>query len=94
LLKGLVEKSSEVAAGSAEALRRIREVPAKDLAALAEGSESMWPAWTLAHLPKEVVTPYIAALQDKRPDVHYALSVIWTFLESWIAETWTPGATP
>jgi hypothetical protein len=94
LLKGLSEESSDVAAGAAEALRRIRAVPAKDIAALAEQSNSTWPAWTLAHLPKDAVTPYIAALQSKRPHVHYAVSVLWTFLESWIAEDWTPGATP
>lgn len=94
LLEGLVDSSSQVAAGSAEAIRRIREVPAKDIAALAERTDSVWPTWTLAHLPRDAVTPYIASLQNKRPDVHYALTVLWTFLESWIAEDWTPRATP
>ena len=94
LVKGLSQSSSHIAAGAAEALRRLREVPAKDIAALAEHSSSTWPTWTLAHLPKSAVTPYIAALQSKRPDVHYAISVFWAFLESWIAEDWTPRATP
>ena len=94
LLKGLSEESSDVAAGAAEALRRIRAVPAKQIVALVEHSKSTWPAWTLAHLPRDAVTPHIAALQSKRPDVHYAISVLWTFLESWIAEDWTPRSTP
>lgn len=36
LLKGLANESSEVAAGAAEALRRIADVPAKEIAALAK----------------------------------------------------------
>lgn len=93
LIKGLVHLP-DVAAGSAEVLRRLRHVPVKEIAALAEKSSSTWPTWTLAHLPKESIAPHIAALQGKRPDVHFALTVLWTFLESWIAEDWTPGATP
>jgi hypothetical protein len=58
------------------------------------GAGSKWPTWTLAHLPKDAVAPHIAALQARRPDIHYAVSVIWTFLESWIAQDWTPRSTP
>lgn len=93
LLTGLASQSSDIAAGSAEAIRRVRDVPenhVRRIVELAEGSESTWPAWALAHLPKEEVRPYIATLQDRRPDIHYALSVLWTFLESWVAEDWTP----
>lgn len=93
LIRGLT-LSPDVAAGSAEALRRLRHVPVREIAALAEKSSSTWPTWTLAHLPKDSIAPHIAALQSKRPDVHFALTVLWTFLESWIAENWTPGATP
>lgn len=94
LLKGLEAPSNEVAAGAAEALRRIAGAPAKDIASLAQRVASTWPTWALAHLPRNAVAPYIAALQSKRPDVHYAMSVLWTFLESWIAEDWTPRSTP
>jgi hypothetical protein len=93
LIKGLGQ-SPDVAAGSAEALRRLRNIPVREIARLAETSNSTWPTWTLAHLPKDSIAPHIAALQTKRPDVHFALTVLWTFLESWIAENWTPGATP
>jgi len=94
LLKGLQASSGAIAAGAAETLRRIRGTPAKDIAALAERSSSTWPTWTLAHLSKDAVAPYVAALQTKRPDVHYAICVLWNFLESWIASDWTPRATP
>jgi hypothetical protein len=93
LVEGLAD-GPEVAAGSAEALRRLRDVPVKEIAILAEKSKTVWPTWILAHLPRELVVPYIASLQGKRPDVHFALTVLWTFLESWIAENWTPRATP
>lgn len=94
LLKGLQDPSTDVAAGAAEALRRIKAAPAKEIASLAERATSTWPTWALAHLPRDVVAPHIAALQVKRPEVHYAVSVLWTFLESWIAEDWTPRPTP
>ena len=94
LLKGLEAASAEVAAGAAETLRRIRGAPAKEIATLAERADSTWPTWALAHLPKDAVAPYIAALQSRRPEVHYAVAVLWTFLESWIAEDWTPRSTP
>lgn len=94
LLKGLEAPSNEVAAGAAEALRRIEGAPAMAIASLAERATSTWPTWALAHLPTDAVAPYIAALQGKRPEVHYAVSVLWTFLESWIAEDWTPRSTP
>ena len=93
LVRGL-DLSPEVAAGSAEVLRRLRDVPIGEIAALAERSNEAWPTWTLAHLPRESVAPHIAALQARRPDIHFALTVLWTFLESWIAENWTPGAIP
>lgn len=93
LIKGL-NLSPDVAAGSAETLRRLRDVPVKEIARLAEMSSLTWPTWILAHLPKDSIAPYIAALQTKRPDVHFAATVLWTFLESWISENWTPGATP
>lgn len=94
LVRGLDASSAVIAAGAAETLRRIRGAPAKDIAALAERSSSTWPTWTLAHLSKDAVAPYVAALQTTRPDIHYAISVLWNFLESWIANDWTPRAAP
>lgn len=94
LVRGLEARSPEIAAGAAETLRRIRGAPVQEIATLAERGNSTWPTWTLAHLPKEAAAPHVAALQEKRPDVHYAISVLWNFLDSWIANDWTPRATP
>ena len=94
LLKGLEASSAAIAAGAAETLRRIQRAPAEEIAEMVERVNSTWPTWTLAHLPKDSVAPYIAALQSRRPDIHYAISVIWNFLDSWIADDWTPRATP
>ena len=93
LVKGLTA-SPDIAAGSAETLRRIRDIPVEAIAKLAETSDGVWPAWTLAHLPKQAVAPYIASLQVKRPEVHFAVTLLWTFLESWISENWTPRLIP
>ena len=93
LLAGLGDDSNDIAAGSAEAIRRIQAVPGprlREIVEIAERGGSTWPAWTLAHLRRDEVRPYIAALQNRRPDIHYALSVLWTFLESWVSEDWTP----
>lgn len=94
LLSGLSAESMEIAAGAAEALRRIPGAPAREVVALVDQAASVWPTWALAHLPKGAVAPHLAALQECRPEVHYAVSVLWTFLESWIARDWTPGSTP
>src|SRR5690606_17431044 len=66
LLKALEATSADVAAGAAETLRRIQGAPAKEIASVAERAGSMWPTWTLAHLPKDAVAPHIAALQARR----------------------------
>lgn len=92
LIAGLGHSSSEVAAGSAEAIRRIGSLPSdsvETIVDLAESSKSTWPAWALGHLPLEDVKPFVAILQDRRPDVHFALSVLWTFLESWVSRDWS-----
>lgn len=91
LVAGLGHSSSEIAAGSAEAIRRIGRLPSdsvETIVDLAESSKSTWPAWALGHLPLEDVKPFVATLQDRRPDVHFALSVLWTFLESWVSRDW------
>lgn len=94
LVRGLDSSSAAVAAGAAETLRRIAGAPAEKIAVLAERGSSTWPTWTLAHLPKESFAPYLAALQAHRPEVHYAISVLWNLLDNWIANDWTPRATP
>ena len=93
-LKGLADGSSDVAAGCFEALRRIGIAPVETLKDLAEsGRASEWVIWLLASLPRSRVMPAIMAWQRSRPDLYFALSVLWSFFESWVSEIWevSPG---
>ncbi len=95
LVLGLGQDARDVAAGSAEVLRRLADVPIDDIMRLVEAEPvRAWPVWTLAHLPKTVVAPRIAAIQERRPEVHFAVSVLWSFLESWVGEHWTRRPLP
>ncbi|HKI03870.1 MAG TPA: HEAT repeat domain-containing protein [Thermoanaerobaculia bacterium] len=89
LLEGLGEGPQEVAAGCFEVLRRLGEAPVEVLLTLAEEERAPeWAVWLLASLPRSQVAPAIASWQAKRPDLHFALSVLWSFLESWVSEIW------
>jgi hypothetical protein len=92
LLAGLKEVSSDIAAGCAEVLRQHGALPADTIsdivAGLSEGPNSRWGVWLLGQLPREQVAPLIASLQSTAPELHYAITLLWTFLESWIAKRW------
>ncbi len=97
LLEGLKEGKDDVASGCFEALRRLNELPVGPIIGLAEkGRAPEWAVWLLASLPRFQVGPLIASWQTKRPDLHFALSVLWSFLESWVSETWerNPASQP
>lgn len=95
LLDGLEEGSGDVAAGCFEVLRRLGEAPVEALLNLAEeGRAPEWAVWLLASLPRSQVGPAIAAWQERRPDLHFALSVLWSFLESWVSEIWERNPDP
>jgi hypothetical protein len=53
-----------------------------------------WTVWLLSHLPREQVATAIADLQDSPPQLHYAISLLWSFVDSWIARLWEPQAGP
>jgi hypothetical protein len=40
------------------------------------------------HLPRDQVAEAIADLQQTAPALHYAVSLLWSFVESWIARRW------
>lgn len=44
--------------------------------------------WLVGHLPREQVNTAISELQQTRPELHYAVTLIWSFLDSWIAKHW------
>ena len=92
LLSGLQEVDPAIAAGCAEALRQhgalsdgtIGELTAQ----LASGNPSVWTVWLAGHLPRERLAGPVADLQKTAPELHYAITLLWSFVESWIAERW------
>ena len=48
----------------------------------------MWPVWLFGNLPRQQAAPLIAELQTTAPQLHYAVSLLWSFTESWIAQRW------
>lgn len=93
LVEGLREVDPTIAAGCAEALRQQQNSIPDDVIgkigtnAKAAGTPS-WSAWLLGQLPREQVMSTIADVQDTAPALHYALSLLWAFTESWIARRW------
>jgi HEAT repeat protein len=98
LLRGLGESQNDVMAGCAEALRQLQPLEDEILAGLVNGlrteeNPSQWVIWLLGHLPRDQVSARIADLQESKPQLHYAISLLWSFVENWIARRWelNPG---
>jgi hypothetical protein len=92
LIEGVKRANDPVAAGSAEILRR-QNVTEEQVVNLLEAvrenpEEHRWSLWTVAHLPRDRTEAEIAELQEEEPELHYAVSVIWSFLDSWISDNW------
>lgn len=93
LLAGLRETADEISAGCAEALRQQRaslgdEAITSLLEQLRSASPSRWAVWLAGNLPREHVAGTIASIEKSAPDLHYALTLLWSFAESWIAQRW------
>jgi HEAT repeat protein len=92
LLSGLHDADPAVRAGCAEALRQHGDPPARlaaDLVAELRSPEpEPWAVWLAGHLPREHFRAALAELQEQKPELHYALSLLWSFVESWIARHW------
>jgi len=93
LLNGIRGADMDIAAGCAEVLRRRQrgladEVISRLAEDLRKRAPSPWTVWVLGHLPRERVVNAIAGLQESAPQLHYALSLLWSFLESWISRRW------
>lgn len=92
LLEGLRASESDVAAGAAEALRQQQPLSGDAVARLVEELRSEapapWAVWLYGHLPRDQVAGAIADLQQTAPHLHYAISLLWSFVESWITRRW------
>ena len=92
LLAGLQEMDPAIAAGCAEALRQhgalsdetIRRLTGQ----LARENPSVWTVWLAGHLPRQRLAGAVADLQETAPELHYAITLLWSFVESWIARRW------
>jgi len=97
VLAGLRGTNEDIIAGCAEALRQQQPLESEVLSELLDDlrrkDPSQWTAWLLGHLPRDQVSTAISGLQDTAPQLHYAISVLWSFVESWIARRWelNPG---
>jgi hypothetical protein len=104
LVAGLVNRNQNIAAGSAEAIRRQVTVPPEIISRIVgevkADVQRVWAVWLLGHLShqRQHVATAIADLQDSHPEVHYTIAVLWAFVESWIARHWelhpTAGISP
>jgi hypothetical protein len=92
LLSGLELDDPAIAAGAAEALRQQQPLSRAVIEQLARGlrseDPSPWSVWLFGHLPRDQVASAIADLQQAAPPLHYAISLLWSFVESWIARHW------
>lgn len=95
LLAGLAEVDANIASGCAEALRQHGALPEETLPEIIQLVEqSEWAVWLLGNLPRERVTSLVADLRDSKPQLHFAITLLWSFVESWIARRWelNPGS--
>lgn len=92
LLASLDDSNSDIAAGCAEALRQQQSLPEGTTQSLVDElrapNASGWRVWLLGNLPRDQVATAIAELQDSAPHLHHAISLLWSFVESWIARIW------
>jgi hypothetical protein len=93
LLAGLAHDNVDIAAGCAEALRQHRDpesasLPNELLTLIAAKPKAVWPVWLAGQFPAASMKAAVASLQEAHPDLHFAITLLWSFLDSWIARDW------
>ncbi len=96
LLEGLSHSDESIVAGCAESLRQQDDLSQEVVEWLARevcsDYPSRWVVWLVGHLPRDQFASAVAQLRESRPELHYALSLLWSFVESWIATHWELNA--
>lgn len=92
LLPGLQEDNEDIAAGCAEAIRKIGVISPQLLTELSthlQGqSPPKWLVWLAGHLPSRQAAETVASIQGINPNVHYTVNLLWAFTHSWIGRRW------
>ena len=89
LITGLSEVDPDIASGCAEALRQYRPLPEATLPEIVRlADQSQWAVWLLGNLPRERVVTLVDDLRDSNPTLYYAITLLWSFIENWIARRW------
>ncbi|MCL6442273.1 MAG: HEAT repeat domain-containing protein [Alicyclobacillus sp.] len=101
LTNTIVDSNNDIAAGSAEALRQLAQLAPLPESTIKDLSRFLrmervpnWVVWLLGHLPRDHTAGAIAEIQDLNPEVHYALSILWCFTDSWISRYWDRNPYP
>lgn len=98
LIKGLTSENEEVMAGCAEALRQYQNLSADQIKSLVtqlnQNEPSTWVVWLIGNLPKEPTKAAIAETQELDEHIHFALSLLWSFTQSWISQHWELNPKP
>lgn len=95
LLAGLSRGGDDVAAGCAEVLRQLEPAPqVVEAVGRLVGTQAVaelntrWMVWLLGNTDPQLGAPVAARLAESRPELHYAITVLWAFLRSWVSRNW------
>lgn len=92
LVQGLRDANDDIAAGCAEVLRQVDELPESALTEIAtqlhSGDSGRWAVWLAGNLPSDRIQSVVAGLQESKPQLHYVITLLWCFTKSWIFRYW------
>lgn len=92
LLDGLNGDDKDVIAGCAEALRQQHALPESAItqltAKLTSDAPEEWIVWLVGQLGSNLFRTAVQTLEESAPEIHYAIHLMWSFTESWIAQRW------
>lgn len=98
LLAGLREANIDIIAGCAEALRQQDRLPANAISflstAIRDNTPNNWIVWLVGQLGEPQLRSEVEKLRHASPQIYYAIQLMWSFTESWIAQRWIINPNP